>query len=87
MLVKKVTIQNKDGLRARLAMLFTNKANDFKCNVSIKKDERTMNAKSMLGILSMGIKQGEEFSIITDGIDEKAASESLYDLVSSSVEI
>ena len=83
MYVKEAVVKNHVGLRARPATFFTQKANEFKSSVWIEKDERRVNAKSLLGVLSMGIIGGTEISIIADGVDESAAVETLSQLVST----
>lgn len=57
------------------------KANEFKSSIWIEKDERHVNAKSLLGVLSMGVVQNTEVTIIADGVDEENALAELIDLV------
>jgi phosphocarrier protein len=83
MFVNDVLVQNKVGLHARPATFFIQKANEFKSSIWIEKEERRVNAKSLLGILSLGIVGGTEIKIIADGSDEQAAVNSLVDLVNS----
>lgn len=83
MYVKDVTVQNKVGLHARPATFFIQKANEFKSSIWIEKEERRVNAKSLLGILSLGIVGGTSMKIIADGSDEQAAVNALVDLVNS----
>ncbi len=78
-----VTVQNQVGLHARPATFFIQKANEFKSSIWVEKDERRVNAKSLLGVLSLGIVGGTEINIIADGIDEEAAVEALLKLVES----
>lgn len=59
------------------------KANEFKSSIWIEKDERHVNAKSLLGVLSMGIVQDTEITIIADGVDEENALAELVDLVTN----
>lgn len=77
----KVTATNQIGLHARPATAFVQKANEFKSSIWIEKDERHVNAKSLLGVLSMGVVQNTEFTIIADGVDEENALAELIDLV------
>lgn len=79
----KVVVQNKVGLHARPATFFIQKANEFKASVWVEKDERKVNAKSLLGVLSLGITQGTEINIIADGADEQEAVNTLIDLIAS----
>ena len=83
MIVKDVTVQNQVGLHARPATFFIQKANEFKSSIWIEKEERRVNAKSLLGILSLGIVGGTSIRIIADGSDEKEAVKALMDLVDS----
>ena len=83
MFVKKVVVINQVGLHARPATYFTQKANEFKSGVWLEKDDRKVNAKSLLGVLSMGITKGMEVNIIADGVDEVNAVNTLCELVAS----
>ncbi|MBQ2755531.1 MAG: HPr family phosphocarrier protein [Oscillospiraceae bacterium] len=83
MYVKDVTVQNQVGLHARPATFFIQKANEFKSSIWIEKEERRVNAKSLLGVLSLGIVGGTEIRVIADGIDEQAAVDALVTLVNS----
>ena len=83
MYVKEVTVQNQVGLHARPATFFIQKANAFKSSMWVEKDERRVNAKSLLGVLSLGIVGGTTIKIIADGSDEETSVESLVKLVES----
>lgn len=83
MYVKEVMVQNQVGLHARPATFFIQKANEFKAAVWVEKEERRVNAKSLLGVLSLGIIGGNEIKIISDGADEQLAVDSLVKLVES----
>lgn len=83
MYVKDVTVQNQVGLHARPATFFIQKANEFKSQIWIDKDERKVNAKSLLGVLSLGIVGGTEIRIAANGADEEEAVEELVKLVES----
>ena len=83
MFVREVTVKNQVGLHARPATFFIQKANEFKASIWIEKEERRVNAKSILGILSLGIVGGTTIKVIADGADEKAAVDALIDLVDS----
>lgn len=83
MFSKDVTVQNQVGLHARPATFFIQKANEFKSSIWIEKDERRVNAKSLLGVLSLGIVGGTAIKIIADGNDEEAAVEDLVKLIES----
>lgn len=83
MFVKDVMVQNQVGLHARPATFFIQKANEFKSSIWIEKEERRVNAKSLLGILSLGIVGGTSIRIIADGADEQQAVDALVELVES----
>ena len=83
MYVKEVLVQNKAGLHARPATFFIQKANEFKATIWVEKEERRVNAKSLLGVLSLGIIGGTTIKIIADGSDETEAVEGLVNLVES----
>ena len=83
MYVKDVIVQNQVGLHARPATFFIQKANEFKSSIWVEKEERRVNAKSLLGVLSLGILGGTSIRIIADGTDENDAVEALVKLVLS----
>ncbi len=83
MVSKSVTIVNETGLHARPAANFTKLASAQKCNVYLKKEDKKINAKSILGILSLAISKGSVVEIITDGEEEDAALTALVDYVNS----
>ncbi len=82
MYVKDVTINNQVGLHARPATFFIQKANEFKSSIWVEKEERRVNAKSLLGVLSLGIVQGTVIQLIADGPDAEEAVEALAELLS-----
>ena len=86
MVTKSVTINNQVGLHARPATFFIQKANEFRCSIWVEKDDRKVNAKSLLGVLSLGIVCGTEINLIADGVDEEQAVETLAELVNSRFE-
>ena len=77
----KVTVQNQVGLHARPATFFIQKANEYKSTVWVERDERRVNSKSLLGVLSLGIVGGVEIRVIADGPDEKEAVEVLIKMI------
>ena len=81
MINREVTINNQVGLHARPATFFIQKANEFKSVIWIEKEDRRVNAKSLLGVLSLGIVKGTTVNIIADGPDETEAVETLTDLI------
>ncbi len=83
MKTRDVVITNASGLHARPATFFIQKANSYKCTILVEKDDRKVNAKSLLGVLSLGIAQGMTIKLIADGQDEEAALNGLISLVNS----
>ena len=83
MCVKEVVVQNQVGLHARPATFFIQKANGYKSSIWVENEDRRVNAKSLLGVLSLGIVGGTTIRIIADGADEEAAVKGLVDLVES----
>lgn len=81
MVKQEVTITNNIGLHARPATFFIQKANTFKSSIWIEKDDRRVNAKSLLGVLSMGIAKGMTVTLIADGQDDAEAISVLVALV------
>ena len=83
MVTKEVVINNQVGLHARPATFFIQKANEFKSSIWIEKDDRRVNAKSLLGVLSLGIVKGTAVNLIADGPDEETAIATLSELIAS----
>ena len=83
MYVKEVVVSNQIGLHARPATFFIQKANEYRASIWIEKDERRVNAKSLLGVLSLGITKGVTISILAEGTDDEDAVNSLVGLISS----
>ena len=85
MISRDVTIKNNVGLHARPATFFIQKANSYASSIWIQKDDRRISAKSLLGVLSMGITGGMTITLIADGPDETEALNGLEKLVSNSL--
>ena len=83
MISKEVVISNQVGLHARPATFFIQKANEYKASIWVEKDDRRVNAKSLLGVLSLGIVKGTAITIIADGSDEEEAVAALGALIAS----
>jgi len=83
MVSKEVVINNQVGLHARPATFFIQKANEFKSSIWVEKDERRVNAKSLRGVLSLGIVKGTAITIIADGSDQDEAIDTLSALIDS----
>ena len=83
MISKETVISNQVGLHARPATFFIQKANEYKSSIWVEKDDRRVNAKSLLGVLSLGIVKGTAITIIADGSDEEEAVAALGALIAS----
>lgn len=83
MYIKEATIMNQVGLHARPATFLIQKANEFKSSIWIEMEERRVNAKSLLGVLSLGVAKGATVTIIGDGADETTAVDTLCQLINS----
>ncbi len=81
MISREVTIKNSVGLHARPATFFIQKANSFKSSIWVEREDRRINGKSLLGVLSLGIVKGMAITIIADGADEEEAIEGLATLI------
>ncbi len=78
---KTITVNNQVGLHARPATFFIQKANEFKSSIWIEREERKVNAKSLLGVLSLGIIKGTDIVIGAEGNDEEQAVLALEKLI------
>ena len=83
MISRGVTIRNSVGLHARPATFFVQKANSFQSSIWVEKEDCRVNAKSLLGVLSLGISKGTAITLIADGVDESSAIEGLAELIDS----
>lgn len=76
-----VEVKLKSGLQARQAALFVQEANRFTADIFLKKDNRQVNAKSIMGIMSLAIARGTSVTLVAEGIDEEQALSTLSLLV------
>ena len=83
MISRDVKIKNSVGLHARPATFFIQKANSYKSSIWVEKEDCRVNAKSLLGVLSLGIAEGMTITLIADGADEALAIDGLAGLVDS----
>ena len=83
MVTKEVVINNQVGLHARPATFFIQKANEFRSTIMVEKENRKVNAKSLLGVLSLGITKGSTITISAEGPDETEAVNALCELIES----
>lgn len=83
MFSKEITVTNQVGLYARPATFFIQKANEYRSTIMVEKEERKVNAKSLLGVLSLGITKGSSITISAEGPDEEDAVNALCDLIAA----
>ena len=81
MITREVTVRNSVGLHARPATFFIQKANTYQSSIWVEKEDRRVNAKSLLGVLSLGITKGMTITLIADGNDETEALNGLAELI------
>ena len=83
MYTKTAVVNNQVGLHARPATFFIQKANEFRSSIWVEVEERRVNAKSLLGVLSLGIVKGTTVTLVADGADEQEAIDTLTALINS----
>lgn len=76
-----VEVKMKTGLQARQAALFVQEANRYTSDIFLEKEDRQVNAKSIMGIMSLAIARGTTITLLAEGIDEDQALQSLTALV------
>ena len=81
MYMQQSIVKCESGLYNRQATYFLQKANEFKSSIWIEVDDRRINAKSLLGVLSMGITKGTRISLIAEGPDEEEAVNTLTEML------
>ena len=78
-----VVVKNETGLHARPASMLVEEASSYEADVELVKDGQSVNAKSIMGVMSLGIKQSTEITVQTDGADEKDALTAIIELIES----
>ena len=81
MYMQQSIVNCESGLYNRQATYFIQKANEFKSSIWVEVEDRKINAKSLLGVLSMGITKGMTVTLTADGEDEKEAVETLSQML------
>ena len=81
-----VTIANRAGIHARPAALLVQTTKNFNCNIYFEKGRDRINAKSIMGVITLGAAYGTEIKIIADGEDEQEAVKALVRLFESKFE-
>ena len=83
MFSKEIVVRCESGLHNKQATYFVQKANEFESSIWLESDNRKMNAKSLLGVLSLGIAKGMSVTLTADGQDEELALQGLQALINS----
>ncbi|ANU23858.1 HPr family phosphocarrier protein [Planococcus donghaensis] len=85
MVEKQVKVLLKTGLQARQAALFVQEANRYSADIYLEKDSKKVNAKSIMGVMSLAISKGTDVKIFADGLDEEKAVDSLSQIMEQEV--
>ena len=83
MVTREVVIKNRSGLESKSAAMLIQKASNYKSSIWVERDERKANAKSFLGLLSLGIANESKIVIIAEGADEAKAINEIEDYIKS----
>lgn len=83
MITKEMTIKIANGLEARPVALLVQVASQYECSIYVASEEKRVNAKSIMGMMSMGISSGEKVTVIADGPDEQVAIDNIEKYLSS----
>ena len=86
MIEKKTVIKNKTGLHARPAAVIVQKANEFKCDIFLQKEEDRINAKSIMGVMMLAAGEGSQVNVIAEGDDEEKAIIAIVNLLQSDID-
>lgn len=84
MIQTSLVVKHKNVIENRLIALLVQEANHFSCKISFQKDNKKINAKSIMGMMSLVLKEGDQIILIADGADENAATESIKELLEKS---
>lgn len=84
MIQTSLVVKHKNVIENRLIALLVQEANHFSCKISFQKDNKKINAKSIMGMMSLVLKEGDQIILIADGKDENAATESIKELLEKS---
>lgn len=84
MIQTSLVVKHKNVIENRLIALLVQEANHFSCKISFQKDNKKINAKSIMGMMSLVLKEGDQIILIADGEDENAVTESIKELLEKS---
>ncbi|MCT4509947.1 MAG: HPr family phosphocarrier protein [Tepidibacter sp.] len=87
MVQQSIVVKESNGLHARPAGAVVKTAGKFECLINILYKQKKTNAKSIMGVMSLGVREGEEITIEADGVDEKEALKQIIELVKANFEI
>jgi len=87
MVSEKLIVKTKIGLHARPAAVFVQTAGKFLSVITVEKDGKIVNGKSIMGIMALGVSEGDEITIVAKGEDENEAIEGLVDLIQNKLSI
>ena len=80
---KSMTIQLQSGLEARPVALLVQVASQYECSIYVEADNKKVNAKSIMGMMTLGLAPGEAVTVTADGVDEEAAIASIEQYLST----
>lgn len=83
MITKQILINIPNGLEARPVALLVQVASQYECSIHVVSEDKRVNAKSIMGMMSMGIASGETVTVEADGLDEKEAIENIEKYLTS----
>lgn len=86
MLEKSIIIENETGIHARPAAVIVKEASKYKSAVTIKKGDKSYNAKSIMSLMTMAAQKGEEITVLVDGEDETVALEGIINIIQNGLE-
>ena len=81
MLEKKFTITNDTGIHARPATLLVNKAGQYESEIEIHYNGKSVNLKSIMGVMSLGVPKGADITVSVDGSDEEQAIQGIEETI------
>lgn len=83
MITKEIVINIPTGLEARPVALLVQVASQYECSIYVQSNEKKVNAKSIMGMMTLGLASGESVTVITDGSDEEAAIDNIEKYLSN----
>ena len=81
MLIKRITVQLSEGLQARHTALFVRETRSFQSDIFIAKDEKCVSGKSIMKVMALAVKKGDDITLLTNGVDEHAAARTLEEFL------